>query len=30
VVGDVRDRDTGVETLATFTVAAGRPGAHRV
>ena len=27
VVGDVRDRATGVETLATFTVAAGRPGA---
>jgi alkaline phosphatase D len=29
VVGDVRDRATGAETLATFTVAAGRPGAHR-
>jgi alkaline phosphatase D len=29
VVGDVRDRATGVETLATFTVAAGRPGAQR-
>jgi alkaline phosphatase D len=28
VVGDVRDRDTGVETLASFTVAAGRPGAQ--
>jgi alkaline phosphatase D len=30
VVPDGRDRATGVETLATFTVAAGRPGAHRV
>jgi alkaline phosphatase D len=29
VVGDVRDRETGVDTLATFTVAAGRPGAQR-
>jgi alkaline phosphatase D len=29
VVEDVRDRDTGVETLATFTVRAGQPGAHR-
>ena len=28
VVDDVRDRGTGVETLATFTVAAGRPGAQ--
>jgi alkaline phosphatase D len=29
VVADVRDRATGVETLATFTVAAGQPGAQR-
>jgi len=29
VVADVRDRATGVETLATFAVAAGRPGATR-
>jgi alkaline phosphatase D len=29
VVGDVRDRAAGVETLATFSVAAGRPGAQR-
>ena len=30
VLGDPRDRDSGVSTVATFEVQAGRPGARRV